>query len=185
MAVTLTSTGITFSDGTGMTTAPSAGGLNYQEFNSSGTWNHSSAGSPGKVLVYGRGGSGGKFHYSHNYGSGNAAGGGGGAFIAEPRSVSGNESVTVGSGASTGITFCGFYNYSCQRAQSGNTTTAVGVSANGGSGGQYAGTDGANPSTGGSGSGNGIASLSAPTWNGGSNSFGGQAGLTGKAFIVW
>ena len=95
MAVTLTSTGITFSDSTTMNTAPSAGGLTSQVFNASGTWSHSGAGSPSSVLasVVGAGGT------SHNTGTyrGAASTGKGGAAIAYPASVNGNVTVNVGS----------------------------------------------------------------------------------------
>ena len=135
MAVTLTSTGITFSDGTNLTTAPSAGGLSYQVYNSSGTWNRASAGSPNTILAYGQGGSGSKrprYQQASYSNTPSGPGTSGGAFAAEPMSVSSNVAITIGAGAATGTNFCGYYNVSCSETKAGGTTTVGGVSVNGG-----------------------------------------------------
>jgi len=189
MAVTLTSTGITFSDGTNLDSAPTAGGLNYQVFNSSGTWNHSTAGSPTSILTYGQGGSGAKRpRYQEGYSQRpNGPGTSGGAFVAEPQTVSSNVGVTIGAGAATGTNFCGFYNYGCKRTKEGGTTTVGGVSVNGGPAMQAAGEfySWKNVDTSRIGSSNSVISVGAGKRQNASDNSNNFAGLSGKAIIVW
>lgn len=172
MAVTLASTGITFPDGSTQTTA--ASGLSVQAFNSNGTWNHSSAGSPATILAYGVGGSGqGK---NSGYQSPARGGGAGGNFIAQPISVSGNVAVNVGTGGS-GNHFCGFYSYYCVYGRPGNATNVGGAQANGG-GGYYRQNQASNPGgTGGAGG--------SMKGGGGNNGGSTNAGTSGNAYIVW
>ena len=128
------------SDGDGSftwTTLEAGGGSysNIQVFNSSGTWNYSSAGSPSKVLVYATGGGGGG-------GMCTGGGGGGGGTSIGVVSVNGNVSVTVGNGGNGASAYFG------NNSNSGNASNFGGlVTGNGGSG--------ANTGTGGGGNGSG------------------------------
>ena len=126
------------SDGDGTFSWADAGGGSYsniQVFNSSGTWNYSSAGSPSKVLVYATGGGGGG-------GQCQGGGGGGGGTSIGIVSVNGNVSVTVGNGGNGASAYFG------NNSNSGNASNFGGlVTGNGGSG--------ANTGTGGGGNGSG------------------------------
>jgi len=122
-------------DGSALT-GLSAGGATMQVFTSSGTWNWAASGSPSTVyaLVIGGGGGGGG-------GAGNAnsswsmysggGGGGGNTKVWQSVSVSGNVSVTVGSGGSGGTQGSG----NATAGGTGGTSTFSTVSAGGGGGG--------------------------------------------------
>jgi hypothetical protein len=125
MAVTLTSTGITFSDGTNLNTAPSGGG-GAQAFTTSGTWSHSAAGSPSTVMVGCIGGGGGATHKYSSYSNSPVPGGAGGLLVSAPISTNTNVAVTVGTGGNGG------YGRSV-----GNASSFSGVNANGGGIGNY------------------------------------------------
>ena len=189
MAVTLTSTGITFSDGTNLTTAPSAGGLSYQVYNSSGTWNRASAGSPNTILAYGQGGSGSKRpRYSQGYNNTpNGPGTSGGAFVAEPMTVSSNVAITVGAGAPTGVNFCGWYSYGCSETKAGGTTTVGSVSVNGGPTTRITGEGASwgNVDTSNFGTSNTATTVGAGVRSNVSDNTNNFAGVAGKALIVW
>ena len=67
MAVTLTSTGITFSDGTTQNSAAAGAASGGQIFNASGTWSRSGAGDPNTAIVTVLGGGGGGSNRIQNY----------------------------------------------------------------------------------------------------------------------
>ena len=195
MAVTLTSTGITFSDGTILDTAPSAGGISYQEFNNSGTWSHSGSGSPSVVLASASGGGGGVYCVNSNDSNNctrSGTAGLGGRFVAEPLNTNADVSVTIGNGGSSSSTnFCGFYQYSCAYAQSGAQTNVGGLIAYGGNGSGGKGYDFV-PEDGNPGTTNTHLPLAAPK-SGGIWGAGGsispnsttRSGKKGGAFIIW
>lgn len=107
MAVTLTSTGITFSDGTAQSTAAAAGTpAGFQLFTSSGTWSHSGSGSPTSVQVMVQGGG----SYSGegaNYYSGVV--GASGDMAVTTTATTGNVAVVVGGTGPSGWLSAGFY----------------------------------------------------------------------------
>ncbi len=125
MSVTLTSTGITFSDGTFLNTAPSGGG-GAQAFTTSGTWSHSGAGSPSKVVVGCVGGGGGASQNISSYTNAGVKGGSGGLLVSAPVATSTNVAVTVGTGGNGGYA-----------RTAGNASSFSGVNANGGGTGNY------------------------------------------------
>jgi hypothetical protein len=182
MAVTLTSTGITFEDGNSQNSA-AVGGNSHQVFNNSGTWSHSGSGSPNMVLAYGVGGSGGgRIGYNGYQSAPWRYGGGGGGFIAEPFNTTGNVAVTIGNGGAGNNFFCGSYSYSCSRGQAGNATSVGSVTGNGG-GAWYAYYNGGSPGASGTGTGI-VTTLSGPQWTG-SGPAGYYTGSKGQAYIVW
>ena len=123
MAVTLTSTGITFSDGTSQTSAAAGASAGAQIFNASGTWNRSSAGDPDSVVITAVGGGAGAGYNQSGYQQNTyPKGGSGGTVISAPVAVSGNTAVTVGAGGTS----------STYGNSGGNSSFGNAVSANGG-----------------------------------------------------
>ena len=127
MAVTLTSTGITFSDGTNQSSAASGGvDGSKQVFHNSGTWSRPAG--VGSIMVsLGGGGGGGGGCGDFN---GCAPGGPGGYLPPTWASVSANQSVTVGGGGAGGN-----HGHIGNAGSTGGASSAVGFSANGGGGG--------------------------------------------------
>jgi|SaaInlStandDraft_4_1057021.scaffolds.fasta_scaffold45349_2 hypothetical protein len=181
MAVTLTSTGITFSDGSTQNSAATGGVYGAQTFNTSGTWSHAGSGSPSNVVVSLVGGGGGATNRTSNYSNNAFAKGGIGGFaVNAPVATSGNKTVTVGAQG----------NNSYSAANAGGASNFGGsVQANGGGGGSYhyesenwvntAGSSG--NVTGGSLAAQG--SNNAPKGRGG-NTYGSD-GLPGAVVVVW
>ena len=125
MSVELVSTGVKFPGGGIQTEPATASASGAQIFTSSGTWNYTAAGSPDKVLVYVQG-AGGSKNGPHPGWAGSVAAGSGGCQIQEV-TVSGNVTVTVGSGGS--------YQYGYQRAGNSGGSSRFGSVTGGGGGG--------------------------------------------------
>jgi endoglycosylceramidase len=140
MAVTLTSTGITFSDGSTQNAAASGGGAvagSYQLFTSGGNWNRPSTDiNQAFVEIIAGGGGGASYRWT---GNGGGTGGSGGKIIGLVP-VNGNTSVTVG-GAGNGGPY-----FSATPGNAGGASSCFGLTAGGGNGG--------NPNPAGGGSGN-------------------------------
>ena len=180
MAVTLTSTGITFSDGTSQSSAAAGASAGAQVFNTSGTWNRSSAGDPDTVVITAVGPGGGSTNRRYNYSNNSwAKGGVGGIAINAPVAVTGNTAVTVGTGGAGGYT-----------PTAGNPTKfGTAVTANGGGGGSTS-PSGENVlfHVGSSGSVSGTpvsVQVGASSSNGRSSNSWGGAGQSGAVVVVW
>jgi len=135
MAVTLTSTGITFSDGSTQNAAAGGGTTgSHQAFNSTGIWNRpAGVGAVSVAMAAGNGGSGGNTH-----GWGPKSGGSGGVGAALPstlEAVNGNMTVTVGSNGNSGNSAA----YSGNSGSSGGSSSFGTITVNGGGGGTAAG----------------------------------------------
>jgi hypothetical protein len=161
MAVTLTNTGITFSDGSTQTTKAEAAGPGVNVFDSGGTYTVPSGVNYVQIeAVGGAGGSGSRSYYGNAHGTGGSGGG-----ISTIKSVTPGSTLTVSVGAG-GNNHAGGSHGTVYSGNAGGASTingtGVAVAANGGNGGYTVYGPPGTPGTGGNASGGGNVTTSFP-----------------------